>query len=132
MSESPAELLERLLTENGLAESAKKVGDAMFRFKFGSATVVAAISGESLVIQAPMFKELPDKNTDAFCLHLLGLNARMAGLASYGLTPEGMVSLMAGRSTEGLDAGEFKTVLATVGRFADSFDDLLHKEYYEK
>jgi len=130
VSDNAADLLESLLSENGLTASAKKVGDAMVRFKFGSATVVAAISGDSLVITAPIFKALPSARADEFCRHLLGLNARMAGLASFGLGSDGSVSLMAGRSTDGLDAREFKLVLSTVGKFADAFDDLLHDEYY--
>ncbi len=44
--------------------------------------------------------------------------------------PDGWVVLHAGRALKGLDPQEFSTLIASVGRFADQFDDQLIAEFY--
>ena len=59
----------------------------------------------------------------AFFRKLLEHNAYMGGMASFAIQPDGWVILHAGRALKGMDANEFATMVAGVGRFADQFDD---------
>ena len=130
MSETAIEVLEDLLEQCDLADKAEKVADSMFMFRWGSATVIAGASGEAIVVLAPLFEALPEKDPDAFCRRLLELNGRMGGTAGFAISPEGSVVLQVGRGIKGLDANEFALMLGTVGKFADDYDDALRDEFY--
>jgi hypothetical protein len=54
----------------------------------------------------------------------------MGGVASFAIQSDGWVVLHAGRALKGIDAQEFETLVAGVGRFADQFDDQLIAEFY--
>jgi Tir chaperone protein (CesT) family len=130
---SPAmasELLQSLLTECGLAEKAVPVDERFVRLQYGSAFVLLGISGTAVVAVAPLFRQLPAQNTEAFYRKLLTNNAQMGGMASFAIQEDGWVVLHAGRSIKGLDSGELAVLVSGVGRFADQFDDQLIAEFY--
>jgi hypothetical protein len=103
----------------------------MYRLEWGSATVVCAARGSALVAIAPMFESLPDKKVDDFCRRILKLNAEMGGTAAFAIQTDGSVVLQCGRGLQGMDPDELKLLLNTVGKFADDYDDILDKEFYQ-
>jgi hypothetical protein len=125
-----SELLQSLLAECGLADKAIPVGERFVRLQYGSAFVLLGISGTAVVAVAPLFRQLPATNVEAFYRKLLANNAQMGGMASFALQEDGWVVLHAGRSIKGLDAGELSVLVSAVGRFADQFDDQLIAEFY--
>lgn len=125
-----SELLQSLLTECGLAEKAIPVDDRFVRLQYGSAFVLLGISGTAVVAVAPLFRQLPAQNPEAFYRKLLTNNAKMGGMASFAIQEDGWVVLHAGRSIKGLDSGELAVLVSSVGRFADQFDDELIAEFY--
>src|SRR5689334_1354746 len=120
----------KLLAEAGLAEKAEKLDDRLVRLQWGSAFVIAGISGSAVVAIAPLFKNLPEGKELAFYRKLLEHNAHMGGMASFAIQPDGWVVLHAGRALKGLDGHELATMVAAVGRFADQYDDQLIAEFY--
>jgi len=122
--------LEQLLTDAGLADKVMKVDDNLVRMQWGSAFVLVGVSGTAIVAIAPMFKKVPGGKEQAFFQKLLEHNAFMGGMASFALQADGWVVLQAARAIKGIDAGEFGTMVAAVGRFADDFDDKLIAEFY--
>ena len=130
MSESP-DLISNLLKDAGLADAAEQIGDGMFRLKWGSATIICVASGQGIVAVAPLFEKPPEKNQLAFFRRLLELNADLGGTAAFSVHKNGTVALQCGRTLQGLDANELKIMLATVGKFADDYDDKLRDEFYK-
>ncbi len=128
---SAADQLKASLEASGLLASAEEVGTGMYRLSWGSATVVCAASGTAIVAIAPMFETLPRKKTDDFCKHILKLNAEMGGTAAFAIQTDGSVVLQCGRGLDGLDPEELKLLLNTVGKFADDYDEVLDKEFYQ-
>lgn len=122
--------LDQLLSESGLADKAQVVEANLVRLQWGSAFVIVGVSGSAIVAIAPLFRELPRRNVDAFYRKLLEHNAYMGGMASFAIQPDGWVILHAGRALKGIDAHEFANMVAGVGRFADQFDDQLIGEFY--
>ncbi|CAN5173174.1 hypothetical protein BH11MYX1_BH11MYX1_22370 [soil metagenome] len=122
--------LESLLKNSNLAEKAQEVDDNLVRLQWGSAFVLIGISGSAIVAIAPMFRQPPNEKHSLFLRKLLEHNAYMGGMASFAIQPDGWVILHAGRPIKGMDAGEFATMVAGVGRFADQFDDTLIAEFY--
>jgi hypothetical protein len=122
--------LEQLLIDAGLADKVMKVDDNLVRMQWGSAFVLVGVSGTAIVAIAPMFKKVPAGKEQAFFQKLLEHNAFMGGMASFALQADGWVVLQAARAIKGIDAGEFGTMVAAVGRFADDFDDKLIAEFY--
>jgi hypothetical protein len=120
----------KLLEESGLADKAVRVDDRLVRLQWGSAFVIAGISGSAVVAIAPMFQKLPAGKELAFYRKLLEHNAHMGGMASFAIQPDGWVVLHAGRALKGLDGQELATMIAAVGKFADQFDDQLIAEFY--
>jgi len=121
--------LDELLEGSGLADMAVRIDDHLVRLQWGSAFVIAASpdrrSSRSLRCSARCTgKELP------FFQKLLEHNAYMGGMAAFALQPDGWIVLHAGRALKGIDATEFATLVAGVGRFADQFDDMLVAEFY--
>jgi hypothetical protein len=88
------------------------------------------VSGSAIVAIAPLFRELPKDRANDFYRKLLEHNAYMGGMASFAIQPDGWVILHAGRAIKGIDASEFASMVAGVGRFADQFDDQLIQEFY--
>ncbi len=124
--------LPSILKSCGLLDSAEKVGDDMYRMNWGSATVVCVARGSAIVAIAPIFDSLPEKSKiDNFYKRLLSLNAEMGGTASFAIQDDNSVVLQCGRGIEGLDPEELKLLLNTVGKFADDYDDILDKEFYQ-
>lgn len=122
--------IDELLQSSGLAEKAVRVDDNLVRMQWGSAFVIAGISGSAVVAIAPLFRAVPAGRELAFFRKLLEHNAYMGGMASFALQPDGWVVLHAGRALKGIDGNEFATLVAGVGRFADQFDDPLIAEFY--
>ena len=122
--------LDELLTSSGLADKAARIDDHLVRFQWGSAFVIAGISGSAVVAIAPLFRTVPKGHEVAFFQKLLEHNAYMGGMASFALQPDGWVVRHAGRALKGIDGQEFATLVAGVGRFADQFDDTLIAEFY--
>lgn len=122
--------LDELLQGSGLAEKAVRLDDHLVRMQWGSAFVIAGISGSAVVAIAPLFRAVPKDKELAFYKKLLEHNAHMGGMASFALQPDGWVVLHAGRALKGIDGHEFATLVAGVGRFADQFDDQLLAEFY--
>ncbi|HVK83709.1 MAG TPA: hypothetical protein VM513_06360 [Kofleriaceae bacterium] len=122
--------LDELLASSGLADKAVRLDDHLVRLQWGSAFVIAGISGSAVVAIAPLFRAIPDGKELAFFKKLLEHNAYMGGMASFALQPDGWVVLHAGRALKGIDGQEFATMVAGVGRFADQFDDQLIAEFY--
>jgi Tir chaperone protein (CesT) family len=122
-------ILDDLLQGSGLAEKAVRIDDHLIRLQWGSAFVIAGISGSALVAIAPLFRAVPRKE-QAFYRKLLEHNAYMGGIASFAIQGDGWVVLHAGRALKGIDSQEFETLVSAVGRFADQFDDQLIAEFY--
>ncbi len=122
--------LDELLSGSGLADKAVRIDDHLTRMQWGSAFVITGISGTAVVAIAPMFRAVPRGKELAFYKKLLEHNAYMGGMASFAIQPDGWVVLHAGRPLKGIDANEFATMVAGVGRFADEFDDQLIAEFY--
>lgn len=119
-----------LLAEAGLGEQAVKLDDQLVRLQWGSAFVIAGFSGSAVIAIAPLFPRLPAGNEPAFCKRLLEHNAHMGGMAAFAIQPDGWVVLQAARGVKGLDAAELATLIASVGRFADQYDDALAAEFF--
>ncbi len=122
--------IDELLQGSGLADKAVRLDEHLVRMQWGSAFVIAGISGSAVVAIAPLFREVPRGKELAFFKKLLEHNAHMGGMASFALQPDGWVVLHAGRALKGIDGQEFATLVAGVGRFADQFDDQLIAEFY--
>ena len=122
--------LDELLATSGLADKAARVDDNLVRFQWGSAFVIAGISGSAVVAIAPLFRSVPQGKELPFFKKLLEHNAYMGGMAAFALQPDGWVVLHAGRALKGIDGQEFAAMVAGVGRFADQFDDQLIAEFY--
>ncbi|MBX3162233.1 MAG: hypothetical protein KF773_40085 [Deltaproteobacteria bacterium] len=122
--------LDQLLADSGLADKANRVDDHLVRLQWGSAFVIAGISGSAVVAIAPLFRAVPAGKELAFYKKLLEHNAHMGGMAAFAVQPDGWVVLHAGRAVKGIDGGEFATMVAAVGRFADQYDDQLIAEFY--
>lgn len=123
-------VLDDLLTASGLAEKAVRIDDHLTRLQWGSAFVIAGISGSAIVAIAPLFRAVPRGKEQAFYKRLLEHNAYMGGIASFAIQSDGWVVLHAGRALKGIDAQQFETLVSSVGRFADQFDDQLIAEFY--
>jgi hypothetical protein len=119
-----------LLAEAGLGDKATRVHDNLARMQWGSAFVIVAISGSAVVAIAPLFRAIPTGKEQAFYRKLLEHNALMGGMASFAIQPDGWVVLHSGRAVKGLDGAELATMVASVGKFADDFDDKLIAEFY--
>jgi type IV secretory pathway TrbL component len=113
-----------------LAGKAVRVDDNLVRLQWGSAFVLAGISGTVVVAIAPLFRALPRGKEMAFFRKLLEHNAYMGGMASFAIQRDGWIVLHAARALKGIDAHEFETLVSGVGRFADQFDDQLIAEFF--
>jgi hypothetical protein len=122
--------IDELIQGSGLADQAVRLDDHLVRMQWGSAFVIAGISGSAVVAIAPLFRSVPPGKELAFFKKLLEHNAYMGGMASFAIQPDGWVILHSGRALKGIDAHEFANMVAGVGRFADQFDDQLIHEFY--
>ncbi|HEX4455658.1 MAG TPA: hypothetical protein VH143_32580 [Kofleriaceae bacterium] len=127
---STMQTLESLLADSGLADKAHEVDKNLVRMQWGSAFVLVGISGSAIVAIAPLFREPPKAKSAEFHKKLLEHNAYMGGMAAFAIQPDGWVILHSGRALKGMDAQEFATMVAGVGRFADQFDDQLIADFY--
>jgi hypothetical protein len=123
-------LLDDLLAGGELAGKTVRIDDHLVRLQWGSAFVIAGISGAAVIAFAPLFRAVPRGKEQAFYRKLLEHNAYMGGVASFAIQSDGWVVLHAGRALKGIDAHELETLVSGVGRFADQFDDQLIAEFY--
>jgi hypothetical protein len=121
---------QKLLADAGLADKATRIDDRLVRLQWGSAFVIAGISGSAVVAIAPLFNKVPPGRELPFYRKLLEHNAHMGGMAAFAIQPDGWVVLHAGRALKGLDGHELATMIAAVGKFADQFDDQLIAEFF--
>jgi hypothetical protein len=129
-SEVAMPLLDDLLAGGELADKTVRIDDHLVRLQWGSAFVIAGISGAAVIAFAPLFRSVPRGKEQAFYRKLLEHNAYMGGVASFAIQSDGWVVLHAGRALKGIDPHEFETMVSGVGRFADQFDDQLIAEFY--
>jgi hypothetical protein len=122
--------LHKLLADAGLGDKVEKVDQHLARMQWGSAFVIVAVSGSAIVAIAPLFRAVPSGKEEAFYRKLLEHNAHMGGMASFAIQQDGWVVLHSGRAVKGLDSAELATMVASVGKFADDFDDKLIAEFY--
>jgi hypothetical protein len=122
--------LDDLLTGSALTDKAARIDDNLARLQFGSAFVIAGISGAAVIAVAPLFRAVPVGKEQAFYRRLLEHNAYMGGVASFAIQSDGWVVLHAARPLKGTDGEGFHTLVTAVGRFADQFDDQLIAEFY--
>ncbi|HEX4423366.1 MAG TPA: hypothetical protein VH165_35905 [Kofleriaceae bacterium] len=125
--------LDDLLTGSGLADKAIRIDDNLARLQFGSAFVIAGISGAAVVAIAPLFRSIPTGpagREQAFYRKLLEHNAYMGGIAAFAIQGDGWVVLHAARAIKGIEPQEFESLVTSVGKFADQFDDQLIAEFY--
>jgi hypothetical protein len=122
--------LDDLLAGSELTERSVRLDDNLVRMQWGSAFVIAGISGSAVVAIAPLFRGVPRGKEESFYRKLLEHNAYMGGIAAFAIQADGWVVLHAGRAIKGIDSHEFGTLVASVGRFADQFDDQLIAEFY--
>jgi len=123
-------VLDDLLAGSGLGDKAVRIDPNLVRLQWGSAFVIAGVTGSAVVAIAPLFRAVPTGKEPAFYRKLLEHNAYMGGIASFAIQPDGWVILHAGRAIRGMDSTEFAAMVAGVGRFADQFDDQLIAEFY--
>jgi hypothetical protein len=123
-------LLDDLLAGSGLTDKTARLDDNLVRLQWGSAFVIAGVSGSVAVAIAPLFRAVPRGKELAFYRKLLEHNAYMGGMASFAIQGDGWVVLHAARALKGIDAQEFEQLVSGVGRFADQFDDQLIAEFY--
>jgi hypothetical protein len=104
-----------------------------WRVARGSAYVMIAINpgGEGkaarLRILSPMIK-MDDETSPALLRRLLELNGTELPGVSFGVIGDKVV-LIAERGVSGLDRAEVAEMLATIGFFADKYDDVLVEEF---
>ena len=122
--------LDDLLTGSALADKAARIDDNLARLQFGSAFVIAGISGGAVVAIAPLYRAIPHGKEQGFYRKLLEHNAYMGGVAAFAIQGDGWVVLHAARALKGIDAEGFQTLVTAVGKFADQFDDQLIAEFY--
>lgn len=122
--------LDDLLTGSTLADKAARIDDNLARLQFGSAFVIAGISGAAVIAIAPLFRAVPHGKEQGFYRKLLEHNAYMGGVASFAIQGDGWVVLQAARALKGTDPEGFQTLVTAVGKFADQFDDQLIAEFY--
>ena len=130
MPDTAIEILEKLLAECDLDDKSEKIANSMYLLRWGSARLIAGASGEAIVVLAPLFEKLPEKEPAAFCQRLLEINGKLGGTAAFAISADGSIVLQVGRGVKGLDAGEFAIMIGTVGKFADDYDDQLRDEFY--
>jgi putative Ca2+/H+ antiporter (TMEM165/GDT1 family) len=123
-------MLDDLLAGSELGDKAQRVGDNLARLQWGSAFVIVGISGSVVAAIAPLFRAVPVGKEQAFYRKLLENNAHMGGIAAFAIQRDGWVVLHAARALKGIDPQELATLVASVGRFADQFDDQLIAEFY--
>ena len=122
--------LDQLLADSGLADKTLRIADNLVKLQWGSAVVIAGISGAAAVAVAPLFRAVPAGREQAFYRKLLEHNGHMGGMAAFAIQPDGWVVLHSGRAVKGIDGHEFATLVSAVGKFADQFDDQLIAEFF--
>jgi len=73
--------------------------------------------------------ELPEGRAPELMRRLLEINSTFHGRAAFGVSEDGLVTLLAGRSTQDLDPGELVDVVLWTAEQADYFDDILLAEF---
>ena len=122
--------LDDLLTGSTLADKAARIDDNLARLQFGSAFVIAGISGAAAIAIAPLFRAIPHGKEQHFYRKLLEHNAYMGGVAAFAIQGDGWVVLQAARALKSIDPENFQNLVTAVGKFADQFDDQLIAEFY--
>jgi hypothetical protein len=131
-------LVEQSITALGVepGESRQPEGDGTFRYSLrrGSAAILISVHPPredaetgTLRVLAPVVR-MPSGDPTAMLMRLLESNASELVGVAFGVC-EGEVVLVAERSVRDLDASEVDTMIRTVGRDADRFDDVLARDF---
>jgi hypothetical protein len=133
-----AKMVETVLAHLGVDpernRSAAPAGGASWQISRGSADILIAINpgrdggAPRLRLVAPLVK-VRDELAQPLAAKLLQLNASELPGIAFGLFRADVVALVAERSVSGLDREELAELLATIGHYADRYDDLLVTEF---
>lgn len=130
-------LVESAIRDRGLKPDDHRVSAALggeaWAVKFGSAAVMIALNpGQGaeagrLRIVSPIVR-MPDNPRPELFSKLLELNGTELPGVALGVVRNEIV-LVAERSVRGLDRPEVDELIAAIGHFADTYDDLLVREF---
>jgi hypothetical protein len=131
-------LVESVLKGLGLDPDKNRItapaGGASWQISRGSADVMIAVNpgiegrAPRLRVISPLVKVRGDI-AQPLAAKLLRLNAAELPGIAFGLFRDDLVALIAERSVADLDRPEVEDLLASIGHFADVYDDLLVKEF---
>ena len=132
-------LVEASITALGIDPAQSRIatpdGSNGYALRRGSAAIYVAVhpaaqgAAEGTVrVVAPVVRVTPGDKEAALYKRLLEANASEVIGVAFGLR-EGEVVLVAERSVKDLDQSEIDSMIRSVGRVADRFDDVLAKEF---
>ena len=81
-----------------------------------------------LIVYFPIMK-VPVEKSMPFYRRLLELNRGLLGKAAFAVDDQNTVSIIAGRSTVGIDPSEMADLIVRTARMADYYDDTLLEEF---
>lgn len=129
--------IKRLGIDPATARGPADARSAQYQLRRGSARIVIAIHAAegareaSLRVAAPVI-ELPDEARRlALYHHVLELNAKELVGAAFGIAGSSLL-VVAERSIRDLDGSEVDSILRSVGRIADTYDDALASRFGAK
>ncbi|MBI3098100.1 MAG: YbjN domain-containing protein [Planctomycetes bacterium] len=126
-----AAYLDRLSREAGKTIVVTSSGEGVWEFPFGSARVRLAADTEAGTLScSASIMPLPTDGERRMGLMeaVLALNAAKTQEARFAVADETLMVISL-RSIEGLDYPEFVSLLQSVGRVADDYDDALRTDY---
>jgi hypothetical protein len=133
-----ARMIEAVLKHLGLDPEKNRTqapaGAASWQISRGSADVLIAVNpgpnggAPRLRLVSPLVK-VRGELAQPFAAKLLQLNASELPGIAFGLFRTDVIALIAERSVTDLDRTEVEDLLASIGHFADRYDDLLVKEF---
>jgi hypothetical protein len=133
-----ARIIESVLKGFGLDPDKNRIqgpaGGASWQITRGSADIMIAVNpgpdgrAARLRLISPLVK-VKGELEPALAGRLLQLNAAELPGIAFGLFRGDIIALVAERSVADLDRSEVEELLASIGHFADKYDDLLVKEF---
>jgi len=131
-------IIESVLKGLGLDPDKNRItapaGGASWQISRGSADVMIAVNpgaegrAPRLRLVSPLVK-VRDNIAPPLAVKLLRLNAAELPGIAFALFRDDVIALVAERSVADLDRTEIEDLLASIGHFADKYDDLLVKEF---
>lgn len=133
--ESVREMIGEFLQKQGVDATDALLEEDAWVFKRGSAAghiVLIEDADEpqwSRVYVSYSIMKVPHAQAKTFYRRLLELNDSFGGMCSFSVDANDIVWLSAGRKTEGLDLSELEDLVMRAGFYADTYDDVLLKEF---